>query len=111
MRFLFPALRPQTGPGDNPIFDTKLFLLRRFYLILALIAITLFTGMATGFGLFFRLIYILGLTLVLGFIWNWVNLRGMEVTIDRRSKRVRVGDVVEERITVRNRSNLPKPVL
>ena len=79
--------------------------------MLALIAFTLFTGMATGFALFFRLIYILGLTMILGFIWNWFNLLGMEVTIDRRSKRVRVGDEVEERIKVRNRSNLPKPVL
>jgi uncharacterized protein (DUF58 family) len=79
--------------------------------VLALIAFTLFTGMATGFALFFRLIYILGLTMILGFIWNWFNLLGMEVTIDRRSKRVRVGDEVEERIKVRNRSNLPKPVL
>jgi uncharacterized protein (DUF58 family) len=79
--------------------------------VLALIAITLFTGMATGFALFFRLIYILGLTMILGFVWNWYNLLGMEVTIDRRSRRVRVGDEVEERIRVRNLSNLPKPVL
>jgi uncharacterized protein (DUF58 family) len=79
--------------------------------VLALMAFTLFTGMATGFALFFRLIYILGLTMILGFVWNWFNLLGMEVTIDRRSKRVRVGDEVEERIKVRNLSNLPKPVL
>ena len=111
MKSLFPALRQPIEPGDSQIFETRLFLLKRFYLILVLIAITLFTGMATGFGLFFRLIYVLGLTLILGFIWNWVNLRGMEVTIDRRSKRVRVGDVVEERITIRNRGSLPKPIL
>ena len=67
--------------------------------------------MATGFGLFFRLVYILGLTIILGFVWNWVNLRGLEVSVDRRSKRVRVGDVVEERISIRNINNLPKPVL
>lgn len=79
--------------------------------MIGLIAFTLFTGMATGFGLFFRLIYILALTVALGFVWNWFNLRGLEVTVERRSRRVRVGDDVEERITVRNRSNLPKPVL
>jgi len=111
MRFLSPALRLRTESGDSQIFATKLFLLKRFYLVLALIAFTLFTGMATGFGLFFRLIYILGLTVVLGFIWNWINLRGMEVTVDRRSKRVRVGDEIEERISIRNLSSLPKPVL
>ena len=31
--------------------------------------------------------------------------------VERRTRRVRVGDDVEERITVRNRSNLPKPTL
>ena len=74
-------------------------------------AVTLFTGMSTGFGLFFRLLYVLGLTAILSFIWNWLNLRSLEVEVDRRSARVRVGDVVDERITVRNRSAIPKPVL
>lgn len=80
-------------------------------MVIALIIITLFTGMATGFSLFFRLVYILGLTIILGFIWNWVNLRGLEVSVDRRSKRIYVGDDVEERISIRNVNNIPKPVL
>ncbi len=67
--------------------------------------------MATGFSLFLRLNYILVLTVVLAFGWNWLNMRGLKVTIDRRSKRVRVGDDVEERLTVRNVSRLPKPVI
>ena len=74
-------------------------------------AVTLFTGMSTGFGLFFRLLYVLGLTAILTFIWNWLSVRSLEVEVDRRSARVRVGDIVDERITVRNRSFIPKPVL
>ena len=67
--------------------------------------------MATGFSLFLRLNYILVLTVVLAFGWNWLNMRGLKVTIERRSKRVRVGDDVEERLTVQNVSRLPKPVI
>ena len=69
------------------------------------------TGAATGFGLFYRLFYILGLTLILGYIWNLISVQSLEVSVDRRSRRVRVGDNVEERLTIRNLSALPKPTL
>ncbi|MCI0437616.1 MAG: DUF58 domain-containing protein [Chloroflexi bacterium] len=74
-------------------------------------AVTLVTGMSTGFGLFFRLLYVLGLATVLSFVWNWISLERLEVQVERRSRRVRVGDTVEERITVRNLGILPKPTL
>jgi len=38
-------------------------------------------------------------------------MRSLEVSVDRRSRRVRVGDDVEERLTIRNLSTLPKPTL
>ena len=84
---------------------------RRFYLVVALIAVTAITGAATGFGLFFRLIYILALTAALAFVWNWLSVRGMEVRVERRTRRARVGDDIEERITVRNASAFPKSTL
>ena len=89
----------------------KFSLQTRLFLVLGLIVITLFTGLATGFGLFYRLIYILGLTAVLAFIWNWLSVVGLEVSVDRRTRRARVGDNIEERITVRNRSSWPKSTL
>jgi uncharacterized protein (DUF58 family) len=49
--------------------------------------------------------------MVLSYVWNWFSLQSLEVEIERRSRRVRVGDDIEERITVRNLSFLPKPVL
>ena len=79
--------------------------------MIVLIAVALFTAMATGFSLFYRLSYIMALTIVFAFGWNWLNIAGLSVTIDRRSKRVRVGDDVEERITVNSLSHIPKPVL
>lgn len=72
---------------------------------------TAITGAATGFGLFFRLIYILALTAALAFAWTWFATRGLEVSAERRAKRARVGDDIEERITVRNSSALPKSAL
>ena len=48
---------------------------------------------------------------MLAFIWNYTSVLSLEVSVERRSKRVRVGDNVEERITVRNLSMMPKPVL
>ena len=80
-------------------------------MISALIGVTVFTGAATGFGLFYRLAYILAITLALSYIWNWYSLRSLEIKVERRSRRVRVGDDVEERITVRNHGALPKPTL
>ena len=38
-------------------------------------------------------------------------MKSLEVIVDRRTRRVRVGDNVEERITIRNLSRLPKPTL
>ena len=53
----------------------------------------------------------MGLTLILGYIWNFISLQSLEVSVDRRSRRVRVGDDVEERLTIRNLSTIPKATL
>ena len=67
--------------------------------------------MSTGFFLLHRLVYLLGLTTILSFVWNWTSLKSLDITVERRTRRVRVGDNVEERIRVRNLSVLPKPTL
>lgn len=89
----------------------QFFVLRRSYLIAILLAASLITGMATGLSLFYRLVYILALVMVVGYAWNWLSLRSMTVTIDRRTRRVTAGDRVEEHITVHNVSNFPRPVI
>ncbi len=89
----------------------RFFVLRRSYLIGFLLAASLVTGMATGLSLFYRLVYILALVMILGYAWNWLSLRSMTVTVDRRTRRVTVGDPVQEHITVHNTSGLPRPVI
>ena len=78
---------------------------------MVLAAITLVTGMSTGFGLAYRLLYVLVLTTLLSYVWVWLSLRSLEVEVERRALRVRVGDSVDERITIRNLDSLPKPLL
>ena len=109
--YLCPERRRRVGSGADIIYQAKAYLLSRFYLVVTLCVATVVTGAATGFGLFYRLFYILGLTLVIGYIWNLISVQSLEVSVDRRSRRVRVGDDVEERLTVRNLSTLPKPTL
>lgn len=86
-------------------------MLARFYLVLVLAVVTLVTGLSTGFGLAYRLLYVLGLTALLSYGWSWISLQSLQVEVERRSLRVRVGDSVDKRITIRNLSSLPKPLL
>ena len=83
-------------------------LLGRSYLILILMVVVLITGMSTGFGLFYRLLYALVLTTVLSYVWNWLTMRSLEVKVEWRTRQARAGDTIEEMISVRNHSKLPK---
>ena len=85
--------------------------LGRTYLIAVLIAASLITGMATGLGLFYRLAYVFALVMAAGLIWSWLSLRSLSVSVERPAARVTVGDRISERISVRNGSRLPRPVL
>ncbi len=83
----------------------------RFYLVILLAVVTLGTGMATGFGLFYRLLYVLALTVVVGYGWNWVTLRGLNTVAKGRTRQAQIGECIEEAITITNSSLLPKYAL
>ena len=83
-------------------------LLPRFYLVVALVVITAFTATSTGLGLFSKLLNILLLTAALSYTWNWLALRSLDVQVNRRTREARVGDPIEEEVTVHNQSWLPK---
>lgn len=63
---------------------------------------------ATGFWLLFRLAYILLAATPLCYLWARFNVSGLEVEVERVIDRAQVGQYAEERISVRNRSRLPK---
>ena len=79
--------------------------------MVTILLVSIVTGSATGFALFFRLGYILAAVLTVSFLWNWYSVRSLEILIDRRTKRVSVGDFLEERLTVRNKGVFAKPIL
>ena len=74
-------------------------------------AVTLAVVLSTGIDLAQRFLYLLGLTTGVSVVWIWVSLRSMEVTVERLTRRIRVGENIDERITVRNASLLPKPLI
>ena len=81
---------------------------RRAYLVLLMAGVTFVFALATGFVLFYRLVYILLLVLVGSFLWSRMIPWRLEARVDRRTEVAQVGDYAEERIRVENRSRIPK---
>ncbi|MCA9936669.1 MAG: DUF58 domain-containing protein, partial [Anaerolineales bacterium] len=67
----------------------------------------LFTALLTGRALLFNLAYLLGLLLILSFLWAWLNINAVRFSRTTRTFRTQVGRPLEERFTVRNSSLFP----
>ena len=76
--------------------------------ILLLMVVIAFYAFGTGFSFFFRFFYALLLLLALGLGWSWLNLRGIDVRLTRTATRGQVGDYLEGRVHITNRTRLPK---
>ncbi len=80
-----------------------------FYVMLALLAITglaaYLTQESTVF-VYYRVMYLLILILLAGFVWTLVSLKGLKVIRNARVSRQQVGQVFEERFEIRNSSCL-----
>lgn len=81
---------------------------QRRIVVLGLALVAFFAGLVTGRDLLFTLSYLLGLLLILSFIWAWVNLNGVHLSRVTRARRTQVGKPLEERFTVRNTTVVPK---
>ena len=84
------------------------FLGQRRTVVFALGLAAFIAGLVTGRDLLFTLAYLLGLLLILSFIWSWVNLNGVHLSRVTRVRRTQVGRPLEERFTVRNTTVVPK---
>jgi uncharacterized protein (DUF58 family) len=78
------------------------------YAVVLLMVIALVSGMATGFDLMVKLNYVLGLVLVVSYIWSKVGASQISASVKRQKGPFSVGDRVEEEITVRNTGRAPK---
>lgn len=76
--------------------------------ILLLLAIVGFYAVGTGFNFFYRFFYALILLQLLGFVWAWAGLRGIDLELIRTATRGQVGGYMEGRVRLRNRLRLPK---
>ncbi|HRN67431.1 MAG TPA: DUF58 domain-containing protein [Promineifilum sp.] len=81
---------------------------QRRIVVLMLALVAFFAGLVTGRDLLFTLSYLLGLLLILSFVWAWVNLNGVHLSRVTRARRTQVGKPLEERFTVRNTTVVPK---
>ena len=78
---------------------------------MVLLIITVITALATGFGLFFRLAYIMIIVSLVSLISVYLNIRKIEISIDRRNHLLSVGEQIDKRISVRNLSVIPKTLI
>ena len=76
--------------------------------VFALALLAFIGGLLTGRGIFYNLAYLLGLLLIISFLWAWVSINGVHLSRATRVRRTQVGRPLEERFTVRNTSIMPK---
>jgi uncharacterized protein (DUF58 family) len=81
---------------------------RRFYLVVALMAFSLLSGLATRDALSYRLFYVLAITVALAYVWNRLSVRSITLNVGRRTSQARVGDTIEEELSIESQSRLPK---
>jgi uncharacterized protein (DUF58 family) len=80
---------------------------RRIF-FLTLVALSLALTLASGFYAMSRLFTVLIASLALSWLWARYSLRGITAVAEGRTTLAQVGGVLEERVTVRNASNLPQ---
>lgn len=81
---------------------------RRTLILLVLLVVPLFYAIGTGFDFLYTLLYVILLLFAVGALWVWLNLQGLEIRVSRSGDRGQVGSYLEGRITVVNRTVVPK---
>jgi uncharacterized protein (DUF58 family) len=81
---------------------------RSVLVIVLLLAACVGFALATGFWLLFRLAYVLLAAVPLCYLWTRFNISRLDVSVERLLDRAQVGQMTDERITVRNLGLFPK---
>ena len=61
-----------------------------------------------GFAFFFRLLYAVLITISIGLVWAWFNLKGLEIRLNRNVWHGYVGDSLTGELQIINHFRLPK---
>ncbi len=76
--------------------------------VLALLALSLIAGIATGGKLYYRLSIFWILLFFGSWLWSALSLAGLKLTRSARSLRAQVGQIFEERFEVQNLNRFPR---
>jgi uncharacterized protein (DUF58 family) len=74
--------------------------------VLVLLALSLFAGIATGGQIYYRLSYFWAFLFAGAWVWSNLSLRGLRLERTSRTQRAQVGQIFEERFEVINESIL-----
>ncbi len=77
-------------------------------IVLALLALSLIAGVATGGTLYYRLSLFWALLFFGSWVWSALSLGGLKLTRSARSLRAQVGQIFEERFEVQNLNRFPR---
>lgn len=81
---------------------------RSLTVVVAIILVSAFVAMGTGFWLLFRVTYVCAAALPVCWVIAWWNSRHIDGVVERRTARAQVGQEAVEVIEVRNRDIFPK---
>jgi uncharacterized protein (DUF58 family) len=81
---------------------------RRFIGMVVLLLVVGFYAFGTGFDFFFRFLYVLLLVSGTGFVWAWLNLRGIDLRVTRDANRGQVGGYLAGQVSIINHTRMPK---
>ena len=81
---------------------------KRFIGMVVLLLVVGFYALGTGFDFFFRFLYVLLLVSGIGFVWAWLNLRGIDLRVTRDADRGQVGGYLAGQVSIVNHTRMPK---
>ena len=81
---------------------------KRFIGMVVLLLVVGFYALGTGFDFFFRFLYVLILVSGIGFVWAWLNLRGIDLRVTRDANRGQVGGYLAGQVSIVNHTRMPK---
>ncbi len=87
---------------------TVLKMTKRKLWVSILISVMIFYSLGTGFAFFFRLLYAVLITISIGLVWAWFNLKGLEIRLNRNVWHGYVGDSLTGELQIINHFRLPK---
>jgi uncharacterized protein (DUF58 family) len=82
--------------------------MKRIHAILLLLVVTLLLALGSGVPIYFRVFLLTAMMMSFSFIWAYFNLIATRVTFERMYGKLRVGEYLESRVSIRSSSPLPK---